>query len=153
MAEGQMQTFVGTGAGFLLAVLWFDLMFDVQVRGKAGVLPDATLNSIAAYYRRVTTDARPMNRLVPVAMLFTLVSIAVEIALRQVPLAVSIASLALAASAVGLAMWRTVRNAVAIGRGEGSVEHRSSLARRVYGDHVYCFAAMACVILLQLAVR
>ena len=27
-----METFVAAPAGFLLAVLWFDLMFDVQVR-------------------------------------------------------------------------------------------------------------------------
>ncbi len=141
---------MSTGAGFLLAVLWFDLMFDVQVRGKPGVLPDASLNSIAAYYRRVTTEARPMNRLVPAAMLFTLVSIVMEIVLRRAPLAVGLASLVLAASAVGLAMWRTVRNSVAIGKGEGSVEHRSSLARLVCRDHVFCFVAILGVILLQL---
>src|SRR5260370_980869 len=64
-----MQAFVGAGAGFLLAVLWFDLMFDVQVAGHVGaVLPDPVLGSIAAYYRRVTTEARPMNRLVAAAM-------------------------------------------------------------------------------------
>ena len=58
------------GAGFLLAVLWFDLMFDVQVlRHRIGDEPDETLASIAAYYRRVTTAARPMNRLVMTAML------------------------------------------------------------------------------------
>ena len=28
-----MNAFVAAGAGFLLAVLWFDLMFDVQVLG------------------------------------------------------------------------------------------------------------------------
>ena len=50
------------GAGFLLAVLWFDLMHDVQVlRLPAGEDPSAALTSIARYYRRVTTDARPMN--------------------------------------------------------------------------------------------
>src|SRR5438094_4323905 len=54
-------------AGFLLAVLWFDLMFDVQVLGRgrgADPLPEEVLASIAAYYRRVTTQARPMNYLV-----------------------------------------------------------------------------------------
>ncbi len=47
-----------TGAGFLTAVLWFDLMFDVQTRQHRGdVLPGDVLASIGAYYRRVTTDA------------------------------------------------------------------------------------------------
>jgi hypothetical protein len=60
---------VTAGGGFLLAVLWFDLMFDVQVRGhRAAELPDDVLDSIATYYRRVTTTARPMNRLVAAVM-------------------------------------------------------------------------------------
>jgi hypothetical protein len=60
-----MHTFAATGAGFLLAVLWFDLMFDVQTRkASSGVLPPEVLTSISAYYRRVTTEAYPMNRLI-----------------------------------------------------------------------------------------
>ena len=52
-----MTAFVTAGAGFLLAVLWFDLMFDVQTRrSAANVLPTEVLASISAYYRRVTTD-------------------------------------------------------------------------------------------------
>jgi hypothetical protein len=51
-----MSAFVTAGAGFLLAVLWFDLMFDVQVMGhREGDLPEEVLASIASYYRRVTT--------------------------------------------------------------------------------------------------
>src|SRR4051794_22017019 len=72
-----MEVLTAAGAGFLLAVLWFDLMFDVQVR-RDPVAP-AALRSIAAYYRRVTTDARPMTRLVAVAMLVPLVSIVVQV--------------------------------------------------------------------------
>jgi len=34
-----MHTFAAAGAGFLLAVLWFDLMFDVQTRKYTGDLP------------------------------------------------------------------------------------------------------------------
>jgi hypothetical protein len=77
---GQMTPFVTAGAGFLLAVLWFDLMFDVQAlfhRGRE--LPEDTLASIAGYYRRVTTTARPMNRLVAAVMLATVGAIVVQI--------------------------------------------------------------------------
>ena len=64
-----MTQFVAAGAGFLLAVLWFDLMFDVQVlRVRPDEIPEPVLASIAAYYRRVTTAARPMNRLVAAAI-------------------------------------------------------------------------------------
>jgi len=60
-----IHTFAAAGAAFLLAVLWFDLMFDVQSRKHAGDrLPTEVLVSISAYYRRVTTEAYPMNRLV-----------------------------------------------------------------------------------------
>lgn len=71
-----MDAVVTVGAGFLLAVLWFDLMFDVQVRSSTASV-DA-VRSIATYYRRVTTDARPMNLLVALAMLVTAVAIGVE---------------------------------------------------------------------------
>ena len=40
-----MNTFAAAGAGFLLAVLWFDLMFDVQTRKHTGeVLPPEVLS-------------------------------------------------------------------------------------------------------------
>jgi hypothetical protein len=46
-----MHTFAAAGAAFLLAVLWFDLMFDVQSRKRAGDrLPTEILASISAYY-------------------------------------------------------------------------------------------------------
>src|SRR5438132_12512122 len=77
-----MNAFAAAAAGSLLAVLWFDLMFDVQTRKHArdAVLPPDVLASISAYYRRVTTEAYPMNRLVALVMLLTLAAICVEIA-------------------------------------------------------------------------
>ena len=140
------------GAGFLLAVLWFDLMFDVQVRGHAGeVLPQEVLDSIAAYYRRVTTQARPMNRLVSVMMLVTVISVVIEIATTTNPLWLSVGSLLLLLSAIGLALSRTFRNAATLGRRQGTVEFRSQLARLIYRDHLYCLAAIVLVIGLQLS--
>jgi hypothetical protein len=53
--------------GFLLAILWMDLIFDVQVLGHRradGPLPEPVLASIAAYYKRATTDSAPMSRLI-----------------------------------------------------------------------------------------
>ncbi len=65
-----MEAFATAGAGFLLAVLWFDLMHDVQARPSSadGVLDEAVLRSISGYYARVTTEAHPMGRLVALAM-------------------------------------------------------------------------------------
>src|SRR5215467_12755528 len=104
-----MSEFVTAGAGFLLAVLWFDLMFDVQARRpRSGPLNEAALASIAGYYARVTTRARPMNRLVAGVMLATLAAIVVEIATGDVSAWVAWASLVLAAGAIALAGAHTV---------------------------------------------
>src|SRR5271166_3875913 len=108
--------FVTAGAGFLLAVLWFDLMFDVQVLGHhERELPEEQLGSIAGYYRRVTTAARPMNRLIAAAMLVTVAAIVVEIVNEDAPSWVGWASLALAATPILLAAAHTVPSAVRLG--------------------------------------
>lgn len=117
------------GAGFLLAVLWFDLMHDVLARGHDGDLPAPALATIAGYYARVTTAARPMNRLVSVAMLGTLAGIVTEIASGFDPAWLPWASLALAAGPIGLAGKRTFPNAVRIGTRQDDVAEQSRLAR------------------------
>ena len=81
-----MHSFAAAGAGFLLAVLWFDLMFDLQTRKHASdPLPPEVLASISAYYRRVTTEAYPMNRLVALVMVLTLAAICTEIVQGENP--------------------------------------------------------------------
>src|ERR1700704_7015046 len=94
-----MHSFAAAGAGFLLAVLWFDLMFDVQTRKHAsGVLPPDILTSISNYYRRVTTEAYPMNRLIALVMLLTLAAICTEIVQGQTQWWIGWGSLLLAGS-------------------------------------------------------
>ncbi len=146
-----MPAIVAAGAAFLVAVLWFDLMFDVQAAGRAGDLPDEVLTSIGTYYRRVTTEARPMGSLVSVVMLATLLAIGAEIALKGGRTWIGWVSLIVAASAIGLAVARIVRNAQRIGRGDEPVAVRSRLARLVLADHLYCLAAMVLVVALQIA--
>jgi len=75
-----MRPLASAGAGFLACVLWFDLMFDVQVRGHGdGELSSGVRSSIASYYARVTTAARPMNWLISFAMLVTVVALVGEL--------------------------------------------------------------------------
>jgi hypothetical protein len=143
--------FVTAGAGFLLAVLWFDLMFDVQViRHRAGDLPESVLASIAGYYGRVTTAARPMNRLVATAMLATLASIIVALARGDRPVWVGWASLPLVLAAVTLAGARTVPNAMRLGARRDPVPRQSELANAIFRDHVFCASAIATVLAIQL---
>ena len=125
----------GAGAGFLLAVLWMDLMFDVQARGDAGrELPPDVRSSIAAYYARVTTRARPMNRLIAVMMVVTVGALVAE--LVRDDLAAWRASLSL-----GLAV---------LGRRVPDAALESSIVRSILRDHLACFAAISAVLVLQL---
>ena len=148
-----MHALAAVGVGFLLSVLWFDLMFDVQARGHGpGDLPVEVRDSIAAYYRRVTTTARPMNRLVAAAMLATLGGLIGEIVRHDVRAWAAWASLALASFGIGLAAARTVRNAVRLGGQADAAGAQSALARSVLRDHILCFVAIACTLILQVAV-
>ena len=138
------------GAGFLLAVVWFDLMFDVQAaRQPPGDLPEPVLASIAGYYRRVTTVARPMNRLVATAMVATLAGLVGELVRHCVPAWVAWSSLALVGAAVALAGARTVRNAARLGGRGDDVGRQSALARAILRDHIVCLACVFTVLVLQ----
>lgn len=147
-----MQAAATAGLGFLFAVLWFDLMFDVQAaRPKLGDLPHDVIASIAGYYRRVTTTARPMNRLVAAVMLATLAALIAEIWTGREPAWAVWASLSLTVVGVGLAAVRTVRNAVRLGRDAGELAARSELARSILRDHLLCALAIAAALFVQLA--
>jgi len=149
-----MNAFVTAGTGFLLAVLWFDLMFDLQVasrRDRPQRLPEEVLASIAAYYRRVTTAARPMNRLIGAVMVATIVAIVVQIAGDDAPAWVAWASLALAGSAIALAAAHTFPSAVRLGARTDPVEVQSRIARSICRDHLLCLAAIASTLAIQLA--
>jgi len=143
---------ITASAAFLVAVLWFDLMFDVQVwpHRNEPMVPQQVLDNIATYYRRVTIDASPMGKLVSVAMA-SLVALLVWQAARGGTAAwVSIASLAATAIAVGLALARVVPNAQRLGRQGDPSEMQSALARGIFRDHVAFLALMASVLALQL---
>jgi hypothetical protein len=144
--------FVTAGAGFLLAVLWFDLMFDVQaLRHRDGDLPEEVLSSTAGYYRRVTTAARPMNRLIAAVMVGTIVAIIVQLVQGDAPRWAAVVSLVLTAAAISVAAVHTVPSAVRLGTRSDAIAGQSRLARSILRDHVLCITAVAVVLLIQLA--
>ncbi|HYM14989.1 MAG TPA: hypothetical protein VEZ14_05480 [Dehalococcoidia bacterium] len=143
-----------TGAtGFLLAVLWFDLMFDVQVlrHRRAAVVPEPVLDSISANYRRVTTTASPMGRLVALTMLVLLVALATQAGRDDVARWVSAVSLSAAALAIGLAAVRVFGTAKRLGARVDPADVRSALARSIFRDHLVCLMAMVALLAVQLA--
>jgi hypothetical protein len=144
--------FVTAGAGFLLAVLWFDLIFDSQVRShpRDRELPEPVLASIAAYYRRATTDARPMNLLVAAVMVATLAALVAQLAGDDVDDWVAFFSLVPAATAIGIAGVSTVPSARRLGSRRDPLAVQSGLARAIYRDHLVCLALIAAVLAVQL---
>lgn len=150
-----MEAFVTAGAGFLLAVLWFDLMHDVLVRGHDPDidLPEPVLVAVATYYARVTTGARPMNRLVAAAMLATLLAIAVQLVAAvdgDTALIVPLVSLPLALAPIGVAGRRTVPTAVRLGARLDPADVQSRSARSIYAEHRFCFVCIALLLVVQL---
>ena len=147
-----MSAFVSAGAGFLLAVLWFDLMFDVQVlRHRDRDLPEEVVTSIAGYYRRVTTAARPMNQLIAAVMLLTLAGIVGQIVDGDGPPWVGWVSLLLAAPPILLAATRTAPRAKRLGARRDEFNRQSELARSICREHLVCLAAIAALLALQLS--
>ena len=136
--------------GFLIAVLWMDLMFDVQVlRQREGTLPEPVLDSIAAYYRRVTTDASPMGRLVGMVMAVGVATAVVQLALGPARFTGFI-SLSLCVPPVWLAQTRIFPAAARLGAGQDTPETRTRLAREICRSHLICLAALVALTALQL---
>jgi hypothetical protein len=134
-------------------VLWFDLMFDVQVwrHRRSPELPEAVLDSIAAYYRRVTTTASPMGRLVGLTMLVLLGALVVQALWGGEPLWVSVVSIPAALVGIGLAAARIFRQARRLGARTDPPDVQSGLARGIFRAHVVCLAAMVTVLAFQWA--
>jgi hypothetical protein len=148
-----MSALATAGAGFLLAVLWMDLMFDVQVlrhRGGAQALPEPVLASIAGYYRRVTIDAAPLGHAVGAVMLVTLGALVGEWLLGDRPRWLSVACLALAAAPIALAALRVVPNAARLGTRRDPPAEQTRLARAICRDHFACLVAIGALLALRL---
>lgn len=144
--ETTLPVLLGAGAGFLLAVLWFDLMFDAQARRLDGPDGEARLASIADYYRRVTIEAFPANQLVGAVMLVTIVGSVMR--LWRVPSVTAFVSLLLVAGPVGIAARRVLPNAMRLGGRADALEIQRALARRILWDHVVCFVCVLVFLLL-----
>ena len=136
--------------GFLLSTLWFDLMFDVQVHGRPLPLPEPIVASIAAYYRRVTTDAHPMQLLVGAVMIVAVIG-SVWAARFGGHRPLRWMALGTCAAPIGLAMSRVFPNAVLLGQQTLPLADQSALARSIFVDHVICLACIVAFLCIQVA--
>jgi hypothetical protein len=147
-----MTEIITAAAGFLVAVLWFDLMFDVQVlpHRRSPEVPEPVTESIAAYYRRVTTTASPMGSLVGLVMAVLLVTLVVQAVTADTAVWVSAVSIPAAGAAIALAMARVFPRAVRLGARTEPQTQQGEIARSIFRDHVLCLAAMVTLLSVQL---
>jgi hypothetical protein len=137
-------------AGFLIAVLWMDLIFDTQVlrHRRADALPETVLDSISAYYHRATTTSRPMSLLIALVMVILLGTLGFRAFRDPDPGWLLVASGVLAGVPILLALVRTVPNAVALGNRVGTPAELSRLARSICRDHLTCLGCVSAFLVL-----
>lgn len=141
--------------GFLIAVLWMDLIFDSQVlrHRAADELPEAVLASIAGYYRRATTTSRPMSYLIAMVMVVLLGALGFRAIRGDDPGWLLVLSAVLAGAPILLALTRTVPNAVALGTRTGTPAEQSRLARAICRDHVLCLTFVSAFLVVWIAAQ
>ena len=142
-----MTRLIAAAGGFLLAILWFDLMFDVQM--LADPVSEQALASIAAYYRRVTVDSYPMANLVSAVMSLTIAGVVWQLFWGRMSLRLRLAALVLGGGPIVLAAARVLPNAMMLAVQGGSVAEQSDLARAIMVDHIACFAAIGAFVLIE----
>lgn len=140
-------------AGFLLAVLWMDLIFDTQIgradRGRRNrEADDAALASIAAYYRRATTTSRPMSVLIMLVMAILGLCVVIEAVRGDRPVWLIAAAAVLAGGPILLALVQTVPTAVRLGGRSDTPAVQARLARAILRDHLACLAGMFAFLVL-----
>jgi hypothetical protein len=142
-------------AGFLVAVLWMDLIFDSQVLRHRGAeeLPEPVLSSIAGYYRRATTTSRPMSYLIALVMATLVGSLAFTWSSGPTAIWALLLASILAAGPIMLAMLRTVPNAVRLGARTDDISEQSRLARAVCVDHAVCLVCLVAFLALWLTTQ
>src|SRR5207253_3844383 len=107
------------------------------------VAPGRVLASIAAYYRRVTTDASPMGRLVSIVMLVLIAALIAQAVHGDAPVWVSVVSFVAAAIGIGLAAVRVFAAARRLGQRIDPPDVQTRAARGILRSHIICLAAIA----------
>jgi hypothetical protein len=134
------------GCGFLLAVLWFDLMHDTQL---LRVDPASALVTVRDYYRQVTLTSQPMSILVAAVMLASMVAAWLD--LRALTGWRRAGTLALLYLPILAAFLWVLPEARAVASGEATLALSLVLARRILIAHVFCFASVGTFLGLAIA--
>jgi hypothetical protein len=141
------------GGGFLLAVLWFDLKFDLLVYDQLvdrGDVDAEALASIKAYYTRALGTEMAGFPLIMTMMFLSIVATLVQFKDDCLVTWTWIASLLLLVPPILLAFVRVVPNAGRLADSDADHRHQLDLAETILQDHLFCFASISCFLVLQL---
>lgn len=135
--------------GYLLAVLWIDLIFDfpaVPYRNKPGVLPEEVLVLMTGFYRRIA--GRPF--LIFIIMLVGLAALLDELVRGLVPAWVAGVSLFLFLAPTVNAILRVMPTARRFGSRVDSLEKQTELAHGFMFMHGSSFVMISLLLVVQL---
>ena len=134
--------------GYLLAVLWIDLIFDSLVLPHHGkeTLPEEVLATMASFFRRLTHKPR----LIFIVMITMFTIVILQILQGTVHAWVGWASLVLVIVPTGYATARVMPAARRLGARNDQPEKQSELARSLFSMHAFSFILMTLLGLIQL---
>ena len=139
--------------GFLLAVLWFDLKFDLLVLDQLvdrGDVDREALAGIKAYYARALGTEMAGFPLIMTMMFLSVVATLVQYKDDCLVAWTWLASLLLLVPPILLAIVRVVPNAGKLADSDADYRQQLDLADAILQDHLFCFASISCFLVLQL---
>jgi hypothetical protein len=132
--------------GFMLAVLYIDLMFDVTAvpyRREKTTLPKEVLDPITLYYGRITQNPYVLM----FVMLTTTICLVAEIMYALVPRWVGYASLILMALAMLGGSLKVIPSAQRLGSRRDPADTQTSLVHGMLPAHIFL---LVCILLLAI---
>src|SRR5215510_12566876 len=134
--------------GYLIAVLWVDLIFDSLVlpHHDKETLPEEVLATMSSFFKRLTHKPR----LIFVVMVTMFMSMILQIVQGTVPAWVAWTSLVLVVAPTGYASTRVMPAARRLGSRIDGVEKQSELARSPFAMHSFSLFLMTLLMVVQL---
>jgi hypothetical protein len=136
--------------GFMLAVLYIDLMFDVSAvpyRRTGAPIPAEVVESIASYYRRITQN--------PYVLMFVMLTatlcIVAQIVYDLVPRWAGYSSLVLMAVAMLAGAGKVIPAAQRLAAGKDAEDTRTRLVHSMFPGHVALLISILLLALVQLS--
>jgi hypothetical protein len=134
--------------GFMIAVLYMDLVFDISAlphRGAKGPLPPHVLEPIATYYRYITRNPY----LLMFVMVTTLTCVIAQILYGVVPRWAGYSSLFLIVLAMAAGTIKVIPTAQRLATGKDSVEQQTRMVRSIFPFHILLLISILLLAVVQ----